>query len=167
MLVDHNGVTNSLPKSFQVLKPVALPARWAITDMGICDSPSVAGSENGICVEDGNNNSVQEVFLTNRNAKFFQYTWGGVSWSHVSLPANPTVKMNNDILVADLDRNGQMEAYVAAQDNHVYRYSGINWMKIDLGSGGNKMIALCAGDGDNDGPVELYAACADGHAYPV
>jgi hypothetical protein len=166
LLLDVSGATNSLPKSFQVLKPVALPAQWKIADMGVGDTPAILGTECGLAVGDGDNNGAQELFAANRNTKISQFTSSGASWARAQIPPYANTELASDVLVGDVTHDGQAEVYVAAQDNHVYQYGGVGWAnKTDLGSGANKMAALCMGDGNNDGEPELYAACTDGHAY--
>jgi len=166
LLLDVSGATNSLPKAFQVLKPVALPGHWELMDMGVGTTPSIVGTQCGVSIGDGDNSGVQKMYATNRNAKFSEFAYQGSSWSCAQNPVSGNTAPFSDVLVADITHDGQAETYVAAQDNHVYQYSGASWgTKTDLGSGTNKMVALCQGDGNNDGEPELYAACADGHAY--
>lgn len=163
--VDRNGAVAGLDNAFFVLKPDAAATDWVAADMGACDTPAVSGFQHGVFVGDGDNNSLQEVFVTNRNAKITKFGWLGSAWSKAALPPAPSGENYNDVLVADLDRDQARELYAAAQDNHVYQFKGTEWTKTDLGVGGGKITALAAGDGDNDGELELYAACEDGHAY--
>ncbi len=165
VLLDLSGATNSLPRTFQVLKPVVLPARWQVADLGAGDTPAISGAECGVSIGDGDNNGATDVFVANRNTKFTKFTWQGSSWAKTSLPPTLNTELASDVLVYDLDHNGTQEVYVAAQDNHVYQYSGASWTKADAGSGTNKMTTLAAVDANNDGEPELYAGNADGCVY--
>lgn len=165
VMIDIGGTSGYLRKAFQVLEPNALPLQWRISDIGQVGAPVVSGNKTGIAAGDADGNSLQEIYLTNRNDKFYKYSWQGASWAGEALPTAPTGEVNNDLIVCDGDNNGTREIYIAAQDGHIYQYSGANWTKVDVGSGSGQMNALAWGDGDNDGEIELYAACEDGYIY--
>ncbi len=163
--VESIGKTGNLTRAFHILVPNTIPLNWVTTDIGILNPPVSTGSATGIDIGDGDNNSLQEVYATNRNPGFFRKSWQGSAWTNETLPASPSGEINNDIIICDGDNNGVKEIYIAAQDNHVYQYGGANWDKVDVGSGSNKMKSLAYGDGNNDGQIEIYAACEDGFIY--
>lgn len=165
IMIDIGGVVGYLRNSFRILQKNTAPINWSVSAIGQSGASAVTGYYSGVAIEDGDNNSLQEVYTTNRNERFYRHAWQGAAWVNEPLPASPTGEINNDVIVCDGDNNGTRETYIAARDNHLYQYGGINWTKTDLGSGGGQMNALAWGDGDNDGEIEIYAACEDGYVY--
>ena len=165
LFIDRGDAQAMLPKAFTVLKSNQGELVWQHTSPGDCGVPSVAEGKKGITVSDPDNNGQNDVYVTNRNNRFYKWTWKNSLWSKTELLTIPGLMVHNDILAADLDRDNISELYAAAQDDHVYCYQGQNWDRIDIGAAGGKITALAKGDGDNDGEIEMYASSEDKHVY--
>jgi parallel beta-helix repeat protein len=116
-------------------------------------------------------NHGDEIYAAYRDASnndyLYQYQYNGSSWN-ATVITNPGTGEIKSLVIADLDRNGQNELYVASADGKIYQlvYMNPGWSSTPVNSS-NSVVCnqITVGDGDNDGQDELYAAGADGHAW--
>jgi len=165
LFLDRGNSQGTLAKSFTVLRPITETSKWQVKDIGACGVPLVTGRQNGITIADPDNDTHNELYITNRNNNFYQWSFLGASWARNDLPSAVGTERYHDVLAFDKDLDSIPELYMAANDHHVYSFSGPSYTKSDLGFGSGPINALAIGDGNNDGEIELYGASEDGHVY--
>jgi len=115
----------------------------------------------GLCVGDGDNDGVFEIYSSNRSG-LYQFRRSETAWINTSMG-----NVMWSVTVGDGDNDGKQEVYGASHDGHIYQFkwNGSSWIKTDVGCGGWGMSEVSIGDGDNDGKLELYGANLDDHIY--
>lgn len=158
---------DELLNALTIISEIAPPIRWDASDAGQAGITAQTSIQRGLAVGDGNNDRQKEVYSAGLLQNLLQYKYGGASgWAISQLPTGPIGEYYTDVIVCDMENDGENEVYGSTLDHQIYTFSGTNWsLKDDSGDLGSAVLGLAYGDGDNDNYIEIYASLENGNIY--
>lgn len=158
---------DELLNALTVISEIAPPVRWDVYDAGQAGITAQTSIQRGLTVGDGNNDRQKEVYSAGLLQNLLQYKYGGAAgWAISQLPTGPIGEYYTDVIVCDMENDGENEVYGSTLDHQIYTFSGTNWsLKDDSGDLGSAVLGLAYGDGDNDNYIEIYASLENGNIY--